>query len=137
MNTAVDTSTENKAAVHRIYIEASRGNSVPLLETLADDAVWTIIGSTFLSGTFRGKDEILTKLLGPFAACTENGVTFIIERLIAEDDHVVLIAKGTATAKTGRPYNNSYCIVAQFADGKIVTMTDYIDTELITSALVP
>ena len=62
---------------------------------------------------------------------------FTIERLIAEDDHVVLIANGTATAKTGRPYNNSYCIVARFTDGKIVAMTDYIDTELITSALLP
>ena len=126
---------ENKALLRHIYTEASRRNSAPLLETLAEDAVWTIIGSTFLSGTFRGKDEILTRLLGPLAASTENGVTFTIERLIAEDDHVVLIAKGTATAKTGRPYNNSYCIVARFADGKIVAMTDYIDTELITSAL--
>jgi hypothetical protein len=29
------------------------------------------------------------------------------------------------------------CLPARFADGKIVAMTDYIDTELITSALVP
>ena len=127
MTAADNKAAENKAArhkavLHHIYTEASRHNSSPLLETLAEDAVWTIIGSTFLSGTIRGKDAILTRLL---------------ERLIAEDDHVVLIANGTATAKTGRPYNNSYCIVAQFADDKIVAMTDYIDTELITSALEP
>ena len=134
---AQDKAAENKALLRHIYTEASRHNSNPLLETLAEDAVWTIIGSTFLSGTFRGKDAILTKLLGPLAASTENGVTFTIERLIAENDHVVLIANGTATAKTGRPYNNSYCIVARFTDGKIVAMTDYIDTELITSALLP
>ena len=134
---AQDKAAENKALLRHIYTEASRRNSSPLLETLAEDAVWTIIGSTFLSGTFRGKDAILTRLLGPLAASTENGVTFTIERLIAENDHVVLIANGTATAKTGRPYNNSYCIVARFTDGKIVAMTDYIDTELITSALLP
>jgi ketosteroid isomerase-like protein len=127
---------ENKALLRHIYTEASRHNASPLLEALAEDAVWTIIGSTFLSGTFRGKDEILTRLLGPLAASTENGVTFTIERLIAEDDHVVLMANGTATS-TGRPYNNSYSIVARFTDGKIVAMTDYIDTELITSALLP
>src|SRR6185437_3144241 len=127
----------NQALLRHVYNEASRHNTPPLLDSLAEDAVWTIIGSTFLSGTFRGKDAILTKLLGPLAASTENGVTFTIERLIAEDDHVVLIANGTATAKTGRPYDNYYCIVARFTDGKIVAMTDYIDTELITSALLP
>src|SRR6187200_864158 len=113
---AHDKAAENKALLRHIYTEASRHDSNPLLETLAEDAVWTIIGSTFLSGTFRGKDAILTKLLGPLAASTENG---------------------TATAKTGRPYNNSYCTIARFTDGEIVAMTDYIDTELITSALLP
>src|SRR3954452_3646390 len=94
---------ENKALLRHIYTEASRHNSNPLLETLAEDAVWTIIGSTFLSGTFRGKDAILTKLLGPLAASTENGVTFTIERLIAEDDHVVLIATGRPPRRPGAP----------------------------------
>ena len=36
---------------------------------------------------------------------------------------------------TGLPYNNTYCIVARFVDGKIVEMTDYVDTELISTAL--
>src|SRR5689334_1471573 len=99
MTPADNKTADNKALLRHIYIEASRHNSSPLLETLAEDAVWTIIGSTFLSGTFRGKHAILTKLLGPLAASTENGVTFTIEQLIAEDDHVVLIANGTATAK--------------------------------------
>jgi ketosteroid isomerase-like protein len=37
----------------------------------------------------------------------------------------------------GRPYNNRYCIVARFADGKIQEMTDHVGTGLITAALVP
>jgi ketosteroid isomerase-like protein len=40
-----------------------------------------------------------------------------------------------ATTITGRPYNNSYCIVGRIEDGRIVEMTDYIDTELITQNL--
>jgi ketosteroid isomerase-like protein len=43
-------------------------------------------------------------------------------------------AQGRATAKSGKPYNNTYCIVCRIVDGKI-KMTDYVDTELITSAL--
>ena len=37
--------------------------------------------------------------------------------------------------RAGGPYNNTYCIVCRIADGKIKEMTDYVDTELITSAL--
>jgi ketosteroid isomerase-like protein len=131
------TATENKQLLKHAYTEVSKGNAAPLLESIADDAVWTIIGSTVLSGVFKGKQQIIEGLLGPLTARLEGGVVFDIVRLIAEDDHVVLVANGTATAKTGRPYNNRYCIVARFADGKIQEMTDYIDTELITSALVP
>jgi ketosteroid isomerase-like protein len=130
-------SAENKRLLEHIYNEISKRNTGPLLETLADDAVWTIIGSTVLSGVFKGKQEIIGKLLLALPAKLDGGVVFDIKRLIAEDDHVVLIADGRATAKTGRPYNNKYCIVARFADGKIQEITDYIDTELISSALVP
>jgi ketosteroid isomerase-like protein len=47
----------------------------------------------------------------------------------------VLEADGRATTKTGRPYNNRYCIVSRITDGKLREITDYIDTELITNAL--
>ena len=45
-------------------------------------------------------------------------------------------ARGYGTARSGKPYNNTYCIVCRIVDGKVKEMVDYIDTELITSALV-
>ena len=44
-------------------------------------------------------------------------------------------ARGQATAVTGLPYDNTYCIVARIVNGQIREMTDYIDTELVTRAL--
>jgi uncharacterized protein len=96
---------------------------------------WTIIGTTPLSGTFEGKDQVLRELLGPLRARLTGPVSFTLDRFIAEDDHVVMLARGDATAVTGRPYRNVYCIVARFDAGRIVELTDYVDTELITSAL--
>jgi ketosteroid isomerase-like protein len=46
-------------------------------------------------------------------------------------------ARGEATSATGRPYNNRYCIVFRLAGGKLAEITDYVDTELITSSLFP
>jgi ketosteroid isomerase-like protein len=97
---------------------------------------WTIIGSTALSGVRQGKAEVVESLLKPLRARRADGpVVFEAERFIAEGEHVVMQAKGRATARSGAPYNNTYCIVARIVDGKIVEMIDYVDTELITQVL--
>ena len=126
---------ENTKLLQNAYAEVSNGNVGPLLESLADDIQWTIIGSTPLSGVFHGRKDVIEKLLTPLGARLSESVVFTPERFIAEGDHVVMLARGKAVAKTGRPYNNTYCIVARIVDGKIRGMTDYVDTELITSAL--
>ena len=128
-------SIENKRLLEHAYAEASKGNGVPLFESLRDDVVWTIIGTTALSGVYRGKAEVRDGLFAGLRARLTGPVVFTPERFITEGDHVVMQARGQATAKSGKPYNNTYCIVARFADGKNIEMIDYIDTELITSAL--
>ncbi len=125
----------SKQLLEHVYREASRGNPQPLLDSLADDVVWTIIGSTPLSGIYRGKREVTGNLLARLRARLATPVTFTFERFIADGEHVVLQARGQATAVTGLPYNNTYCIVARIVNGQIREMTDYIDTELITHAL--
>jgi ketosteroid isomerase-like protein len=129
--------TANKQLLQHVYAEVSKGNAQPLLDSLADDVTWTIIGSTALSGTSRGKQEVIDKLLKPIRARLADGpIVFQPERFIAEGEYVVMQAKGRATALSGKPYNNTYCIVCRIVDGKVKEMVDYIDTELITSALV-
>ena len=127
---------ENKQRLEQIYAELSKGNVQALLDSLADDIQWTIIGTTVLSGTSHGKAEVIEKRLKPLRARLADGpIVFSLERFIAEGEYVVMQAHGQATAKSGKPYNNTYCIVCRIVDGKLKEMTDYIDTELITSAL--
>jgi len=126
----------NKQLLRHVYAEISKGNVQPLLDSLADDVEWTIIGSTALSGTSRGKQQVIDKLLKPIRARLADGpIVFQPERFIAEGEYVVMQAQGRATALSGKPYNNTYCIVCRIVDGKVKEMVDYIDTELITSAL--
>jgi ketosteroid isomerase-like protein len=125
----------NRELIRHVYTEASKGNGQPLLDALHDDIVWTIIGTTGLSGVHRGKQAVIANLLGPLRARLSTPVKFTIRRVISDGDWVVLVADGEATTITGRPYNNSYCIVGRIEDGRFVEMTDYIDTELITNSL--
>lgn len=128
--------TANKQLLQDLYAQISRGNLQPLLDSMADDIQWTIIGSTALSGTSRGKQEVIDKLLRPIRARLADGpIVFQPERFIAEGEYVVMQAKGRATALSGKPYNNTYCIVCRIVDGKVKEIVDYVDTELITSAL--
>jgi len=127
--------SDNKRLLEHIYVEISRGNLDPLLTSLAADVVWTIIGTTQLSGTYRGKQDVIDNMVRRLGERLDGHVRFTFEPFIAEDDYVVMRARGRGRAKSGRPYNNTYCIVAQVSDGRIHAMTDYVDTELITSAL--
>jgi ketosteroid isomerase-like protein len=126
---------QNKALLRRVYEEISKGNPAVLMDSLADDIRWTIIGTTALSGVFNGKQEVTDKLAVPLRARLAGPITFELDDFIAEGDQVVMRARGKATSKTGKPYNNTYCIVARIVDGKISEMTDYIDTALIDEAL--
>jgi ketosteroid isomerase-like protein len=125
----------SKELLERVYQEISNGNVQPLLDSLADDITWTIIGSTPLSGVYRGRDEVTTKLLAGLRARLATPVRFTIERLISEDDYVVMQANGHATTIDGLAYDNTYCIIARITNGKLHELTDYVDTELITNSL--
>jgi ketosteroid isomerase-like protein len=74
------------------------------------------------------------ELFGALAEKIER-VTTVAHRFIAEDDHVVVQARGANTTRAGAPYNNSYCFVFRIEDGKLKEVTEYMDTELATAVL--
>jgi ketosteroid isomerase-like protein len=55
--------------------------------------------------------------------------------MIAEDDYVAVECRGRVMTKSGKAYNNQYCYVIRFADGKMRELMEYFDTELVTAAL--
>ena len=118
-----------------LYESLSQGDSEPLANALADDVTWRIIGSTPLSGTYRGKAEVLSGLFGGLRDRLATPTKLDIERVLEDGDYAVLFATGDATAVTGRRYNNSYAILAHVVDGRLVEMTDYVDTDLMLRSL--
>jgi ketosteroid isomerase-like protein len=126
---------ENKQIVQSIFDELAQGNSRPLVESMTDDFQWTVTGSNRWSGTYKGKQAVLNDLLGQLRARIEGRIKTIAHRFIAEGDFVVVEAHGDNTTRDGRPYNNSYCFVIELAGGKLRAITEYMDTELVSSVL--
>ena len=125
---------ENKQLVKRIFAEQSQGNTQALLDSLADDVRWNIIGKTKFSGTYNNKQEVLDNLFGRLGPELEGVLKVTADRLIAEDDCVAIQGRGEATTNTGKSYNNTYCWFYRIVNGKVQEITEYLDTELVTEA---
>jgi ketosteroid isomerase-like protein len=125
---------ENKALIQNMFAELSKGNGQAFLDAMVDDVRVTLIGTTIFSGTFNGKKEFIEKVLAPIGKMVEGGMTLTPDNFIADGDFVAMQARGKSTTKTGKPYNNTYCHVFRIANGKVQEMTEYLDTELVTTA---
>jgi len=126
---------ENKQLLQAIFAELSKGNSRPLVESMADEVCWTVAGSTAWSGTYRGKPAVLQELLIPLGRRFAQPYRATAEWFIAEGDTVAVEARGEATTRAGLAYNNHYCFLYRLADGKLWEITEYCDTALIEAAL--
>ena len=54
---------------------------------------------------------------------------------MADEDHVVVEARGDNMTKSGVPYCNDYCMVYRLRDGKIVEIREYCDSALVEAVL--
>jgi len=125
---------ENKQLIENMFAELSKGNAEAFLGNMADTIRFTIIGTTKFSGTFNGKQELISKVLAPLTSQLEGGLTITPENFIADGDYVAMQARGKSTTKTGKSYNNTYCQVFRLANSKVQEIVEYLDTELVTAA---
>lgn len=126
---------ENKQLVQAFYDSANRGDMDKCLSYLADDVTWTNIGSMKYSGSYRGKATLVAKLLQPVFGQLKAGILSTVDNVIAEGDFVAVQSRGKAETTEGKPYNNMYCHVFRVLDGKIVEVTEYLDTQLAAAVL--
>ena len=131
----MSTTDDNRRIITAIFAELEHGNPRPFADALADDVRWITPGSSTWSRTFEGKAAVIDGLLGPVRAQLVERVRLTVRRILADEDHVVVEAKGRATTKTGKPYNNEYCFLYRLAGGKIIEVTEYLDTELASDVL--
>lgn len=131
----MSTTEDNRRFIAGIFAELEAGNPRAFVDALADDVRWTTPGSSVWSRTFEGKSSVLEGLLGPVRAQLVERVRLTVRRILADADHVVVEARGRATTKGGAPYNNDYCFIYRISGGKVVEVTEYLDTQLASAAL--
>jgi ketosteroid isomerase-like protein len=126
---------ENKKLLQDVFSGLSEGNSSLFVESMDDGFRWTVTGHTKWSKTYEGKQTVLRELMGALQTALAGRIRVRASRIVAEDDLVVVEAKGHNTTKAGKPYNNTYCFVFRVASGKLQEVTEYMDTQLVVEAL--
>jgi ketosteroid isomerase-like protein len=126
---------ENKQLLQDIFAESAKGNSRPLIDAMAHDFRWTISGNGRWSRSYDGKQAVLTELFPVLRERIEGRIKMIPQRILGDGDHVVVEARGDNVTKAGGRYDNSYCFVFRLAGGKLVEVTEYMDSELVTATI--
>lgn len=128
--------TTHKQTMQVIFDELAKGNGRPLIEAMADDFTWTIAGHTAWSRSWRGKQNVLDNLLRPLNQRFATRYANRAIKMVAEGDTVVVECRGQVQTHGGKPYDNHYCFICRFnGDGRLVELTEYMDTAYAIDAL--
>src|SRR5262245_2984620 len=100
----------NAQLVTHAFEEVARGNNMPWLDALHDDAVHRPVGQGSWAGAVTGKANLLNEIFRPLGRRLASRQT-IATRIIDGGDVVVVQAQGRNLTRTGVPYNNDYCFV--------------------------
>src|SRR5690348_15921737 len=121
----------NKALVQAAFERWRDGTGSPF-DLLNDDAEWTIMGSSPLSRTYRGKQDFMESVFGPFSARLSTPVKpTAIRGLYADCDTVIVFFDGAATAKDGKPYRNTYSWFFTMKDGRVTSAVAFLDMSVV------
>jgi ketosteroid isomerase-like protein len=129
----MDQLERNKQFARDFFAAISRGDTKAVVDAYAEDGSVQTMGNTLISGVFN-KAQIAAAAGAIFDAFPQ-GIEFTLKHLTAEEDRVAVEAESHGIHVSGRVYHNYYHFFMQLRDGKLVSLKEYMDTELITEIL--
>lgn len=126
----------NKDFISKVFrqVEAS-ADWTALFDALAEDIVWTVTGTSPVTGVFRSKQECVEKLILPVQQSMAEPFRCKIKQIIVEENFAVVLWQGTSMTKSGIPYHQEYCWILELKDKKIISVRAFFDTLLASLAL--
>jgi uncharacterized protein len=107
---------ENGELIRSGYEAFSKGDMETIAKIFSPDIRWNISGQNQISGSYNGQDETFA-FFGKLMEMTDFTFSVAVHDLLASDDHVVVLAKETAT-RNGTSLENDDVHVWHLADGK-------------------
>lgn len=119
--------TVNAAVIAESFEKWTKGEG-SMFDLLSDDARWTVAGVSPISTAYDSKHALVEQAVKPIHAQLSGSITPTVRHIVAQGNQVVVIWDGTATAKDGTAYNNSYAWHLTMTDGKVTEVLAFLDT---------
>jgi ketosteroid isomerase-like protein len=129
----MDQLERNKQFARDFFAAISRGDTAYVVDAYTEDGSVQTMGNTLISGIFN-KAQI-SAAAGAIFEAFPQGIQFTLKNITAEEDRVAVEAESHGIHVSGRVYHNYYHFFMQLRDGKLVSLKEYMDTELITEIL--
>lgn len=130
---------QNIELLDRYFTLMREGQWEAVEDMYHDDIVIHMAGTTPASGRLAGKAAVTDKLIAEqvHGALVPEGIAFARRWKImcADDERVVAIMEGGGPTVAGDLYDQTYCEIFRFRDGKVVEMHAFFDTALAERAL--
>jgi uncharacterized protein len=117
--------------VRDIFKSLEAGNGTEFFTHVADDVDWTVQGTHPLAGRYHSKADFLAHTFEKLAKVLPQGTQLHVENALASGDWAIVELRSLATAKNGLRFDNRYCWLCRFRDGKIVEVRAYLDSALV------
>lgn len=96
-------------------------------DTLADDATWTIPGSTAGAGEWRGRQAYVDEVMTPLLERLSTPVVPHVEGIWADADEVIIRWRQDTPLRAGGSYRNDYAWFITIQDDVAVSVTAFLD----------
>ena len=128
----------NKKIIKRFYNSLENSDFDSLNELWHDDVTLTLIGSTPVSGDFKGKDSAISLIeKGVLANLQFDKVIFANKWSIIAAENDIVVGTMTLQGKSiyNKDYNQIYCQIFTIKDNKIFRLHEFFDTALVETSL--
>ena len=119
------------AYVREIFKNLESGDGKGFFDHVLDGVDWIVEGTHPLAGHYHSKAEFLAHTFEKLAKVLPQGAQLFVEHVLVSGDWAVVELRSDATAKNGLRFDNRYCWICRFVNGKIVEVRAYLDSALV------
>lgn len=127
---------ENIKIVQQMCAAFEQGNVPFLLDCLAEDVEWIVVGSSEyipLAGTYHGRDRV-SQIFSTVGGALKLQ-QFQAQEFIAQDDQVVVLGHAMGHVKpTNQALEYDWVHIYTLRDGKTIRFREYLDSAAIAAA---
>ena len=117
--------------VRKIFAGLEHGEGAAFFDHVADDVDWTVMGTHPLAGHYTSKAAFVAGTFAKLAKVLPDGAELNVDNLIVKDDVAIVELHSEAIAKNGFRFDNRYCWVCYFKNGKMVRVRAYLDSVMV------